>query len=245
MYEHVILIIHGAAIRTPDFAAPLVANLKTLLPTGAATIVPGFYGDLLEPLEAACETEMETNPLWKREHFINIAGFPVRSFVNRFVWDLFQWDNTPNVNEQILLRLLSYLPDGCKVHLVLHSWANVMVLEHQSTERSTLLPYIEEHGRELLSVTSLGNVLHLDDLGRTKFTPEFCAKWTNFFHTDDIFGTCLQSVYGCQDIEVTDAGPPDWIVGGEEIAGAFAAHNCYIHSLQVAEHIAAQVMKHV
>jgi len=70
----------------------------------------------------------------------------------------------------------------------------------------------------------------------------FRSRWTNFFHSEDLFGVPLASVFGCNDIEVLDAGPPTEIVGDVGILAALAAHNCFWSSDAIAKHVADQVL---
>lgn len=237
MTKHLIATLHGIGERDPNYAKALVDNLNSIQASRLdVEIVQLFYGDLLQPAEDIVNSALLENPWWKKEHMREILGLPLRYDVNQFMTDLAQWARNENLRKQIATRILGQLNSinyTC-LHLVTHSFGSVVALSDDTYLPTLLLP-------EMGSITTSGNPMHLYSFANEFNTLDTPRKklipWANFFHTDDLIGAPLSTLFLCQDIEVKDSGPPTEIVEGLEIPFFYSAHNCYWKSKSMAEQI--------
>lgn len=217
-----VLILHGTAERSVNFASSLVSNIgKT-----SAMVSPTFYGDLFQPKENAVNAKLNANIKWRHDHLLKILDFPVRDNINQFISDVFMWDTSPTTRDCISLVVKQQIKEHPLI-LVVHSFGAVVALSKQTD----LWPILN-----CSVLITLGCPIYWYDWedNLNKVT----VPWFNFYHEDDLIGAPLSTLYsGCEDIEVKDAGPSNLIVGGGEIAFALQAHNCYFDSKQVADKI--------
>jgi hypothetical protein len=234
MPKQYIITLHGLAQRNPQYAQKLINNIHSLNRQNLdLECIQIYYGDLLQPTEDKFQEKLLANPQYKVEHMK-----PWRPFINQFIMDMMQWDSM-NIRKAIKQRVLDSLDmlsyGSPSLHWVLHSWATVIMLGMNT-------PFNPEGiNKHTASLSTLGCALQLTDLGQNLSILENRDIWTNFYHSDDIIGCPLNTIYGCNDVEIKDAGPPTEIVGGEEIALVGLAHNCYWQSKTIAEHLLNQV----
>jgi len=211
---HYSVILHGAAERSPNYAHALIDNLVKL-GMEPQTIIPVYYGDILQPFENSVIKALATNPLTVREHLQS-----VRSFLDQFATDIFQWGN-PCIQAKIKQRVSNstiQVGETDSWTLIAHSWGCVIGTQLRPTAVSMIL---------------LGCPLRL--IPSPSSLP---TSVSNFFHSDDLIASPLAGLYpNCTDYEVVDAGPPTYVVGGEELVLVPDAHNCYWGSLQVAKEV--------
>jgi hypothetical protein len=239
MNRQFVVFLHGLYKRTPQYADVLINNVKGNLNDiclDDIEFLPIYYGDILQEAETIVKNKLTNTPVWNKEHLKDF-----RFSINDFLMDAIQWYDQ-EIRRRIVERVFESLePKGIKVydsvHLVLHSWGAVVALSDLSSLSSFLLP--------ASSITTMGCALHLADLGRERYPKVDQTRWTNFYHTMDLIGVPLNSVYGCTDVEIKDAGPLTEIVGPEGIVLSGLAHNCYWESATIAKSVANRIKEHV
>jgi hypothetical protein len=209
-----IFILHGTAERSPTYASDLVTNLPGL------NVVQGFYGDLLDPYENVILDKLKSQPAWNKEHMNTDVRLPVMQFLQ----DMTFYINNQTIRDQIFNRIESQVPDE-PYHLLLHSWGCMIGFDIML--KDILFD-------KAVSVTTIGCPLHL--WGKSIRTD---LPWSNFYHSEDILAAPLNSVFGCTDFEVTDAGPSTAIPGDLGLPFILSSHNCYWGSRQVSRHLQA------
>jgi hypothetical protein len=235
MVKNLVVFAHGLSESSPDYAGAFIQRVKERLP---AKLDVDFVQLYYEPIFATAENtlfkKLESEPMWHNEHFKGLR-LPIMSFV----MDALQTGNA-DIRQEILTYIITTLKPynlyEVNLHLMCHSWGTVIALGDKACFSSRVIEGAK-------SITTYGAALqYIADPGLV-FSSAVQAKWTNFWHSMDIVGMPLNAVFGCQDVEVKDAGPPTEIVGDEGILLTGEAHNAYYQSEALVKHLAQRIFE--
>lgn len=222
--KHRIIICHGVNVRSPQYAASLVANLKPLLKDIDHDIQALYLGDIFQQDLNIVQEQQKKSPLSPL-----LRATAERAFMADFVGDQYQFDNW---REELLSQVEAIKSDG-PVHVIAHSWGCVFAVED-------LLPVINA-----VSLTMHGCPLDLYRLRTGLDRYEFAVPTDNFFHPMDFIGGPISQSSNAIDHVITDAGPNvdfDLIDELQSFLDVHKSHSSGWDSLTMAQCIAKKVI---